>query len=272
VRTNSVAWGRWVVGGMFSGVLVALTVGLAGCGPKRGVAPTGVYHRVRAGDNLYRIGKAYGVPFRTLSEVNGIANPDRIEIGQQIFIPGGTRELPVGVITPDRARGGRPRSQDLPRGERPFLWPVDGGTLTSRFGPRGETFHDGIDIGAPRGTAVYAARHGEVVYSARLRGYGNVIILNHGDGYASVYAHNSNHLVSVGSRVRRGEVIARIGETGRTSGPNLHFEVRKDNVARNPLYFLPPLRRDRRVASVPPSRSRRADLPSIGAPGQAVRR
>jgi len=249
VRTGSVAGGRGKCGWVVAAALVAMVVGLAGCSAKRGVTPAGVYHRVQAGDNLYRIGKAYGVPFRTLSQVNGIANPDRIEVGQRIFIPGGTGQLPVGVITPERARGDRPRAEDLPKGERPFVWPVDGGTLTSRFGPRGETFHDGIDIGAPRGTAVYAARHGEVVYSAGLRGYGNVIILNHGDGYASVYAHNSDHMVNVGRRVRRGEMIARVGETGRTSGPNLHFEVRKDNVARNPLYFLPPLRRDNRVAS-----------------------
>jgi murein DD-endopeptidase MepM/ murein hydrolase activator NlpD len=228
-------------------VLVLMAV--AGCSAKRGAAPSGVYHYVKAGDNLYRIGKAYGVSFQTLSKANGIANPDRIEIGQRIFIPEGTRQLPVGVITPDRARADRPGTPDLPKGERSFIWPVDGGTLTSQFGPRGDTFHDGIDIGAPRGTAVYAARHGEVVYSDQLRGYGKVIILNHGDGYASVYAHNANHMVSVGTRVRRGQMIARIGETGRTSGPNLHFEVRKDNVARNPLYFLPPVRTDSRVAS-----------------------
>jgi murein DD-endopeptidase MepM/ murein hydrolase activator NlpD len=232
---------------------VALVVGGAGCSVRQGGGTAGLYHEVKAGENLYRIGKAYGVPFQTLSQVNGLANPDRIEIGQRILIPGGGRSLPVGVITPERARMDRPRKHELPKGPRPFEWPVDGGTLTSHFGPRGETFHDGIDISAPDGTPVYAARSGEVVYSEKLRGYGNVIILHHGEGYASVYAHNSAHLVGVGTRVQRGQMIARIGETGRTSGPNLHFEVRKDNVARNPLYYLPAPRDAARVASVTPS-------------------
>jgi murein DD-endopeptidase MepM/ murein hydrolase activator NlpD len=238
-------------GGRFAVVLTAgVVVGGAGCSVHRSGGPSGIYHQVKPGENLYRIGKAYGVPFQMLSQVNGLTNPDRIEVGQRILIPGGRRSLPVGVITPERARLDRPREQELPKDRRPFLWPVDGGTLTSHFGPRGETFHDGIDISAPDGTPVYAARRGEVVYSEKLRGYGNVIILHHDDGYASVYAHNSAHLVGVGTRVERGQMIARIGETGRTSGPNLHFEVRKDNVARNPLYYLPPPRLMARVASV----------------------
>jgi murein DD-endopeptidase MepM/ murein hydrolase activator NlpD len=87
---------------------------------------------------------------------------------------------------------------------------------------------------------VHAAGAGEVLYSDRLSGYGNVIIVSHGDGYVTVYAHNSAHAVRAGDRVRRGQMIARVGQSGRASGPNLHFEVRKDNVARNPLYYLPP--------------------------------
>ena len=201
----------------------------------------GVYHRVRAGENLYRIGKAYGVPFERLGEVNGIRDPNRIHTGELLFIPDATRPLPVRIITPKRAQEGRPTVEDMPPGGRPFVWPIMAGVLTSRFGPRGETFHDGIDIGAPTGTPVQAARAGEVLYSDRLAGYGNVIILGHADGYATVYAHNSSHLVRTGQRVRQGDMIARVGQSGRASGPNLHFEVRQDNVARNPLYFLPPV-------------------------------
>lgn len=219
-------------------VLALAIFGLGlGCGARRGI-----YHRVGPGENLYRIGKAYGVPFQTLSRVNNIKNPHRIEVGQRLFIPRATRRLPVRVITPKRAHGGRPRPDDLPAGDRPFVWPVAQGRLTSRFGPRGQTFHDGIDIGAPRGTSVYAARAGEVLYSDRLSGYGNVIIIGHGEDYATVYAHNSAHLVRVGDRVRQGQLIGRVGETGRTTGPNLHFEVRKHNIARNPLYYLPRVR------------------------------
>jgi murein DD-endopeptidase MepM/ murein hydrolase activator NlpD len=90
---------------------------------------------------------------------------------------------------------------------------------------------------------VFAARAGQVLYSERLSGYGNIIIVGHDDGFATVYAHNSTHMVRAGQRVRQGQLIARVGASGRASGPNLHFEVRKGNVAQNPLYFLPPAAR-----------------------------
>jgi len=121
----------------------------------------------------------------------------------------------------------------------PFLWPVDGGVLTSSFGPRDASHHDGIDISAPAGTPVRAARDGRVLYSDELRGYGNLMILEHDGGYATVYAHLRDTRADLGDSVRQGEEIATVGETGKTSGPNLHFEIRKDNVARNPVFFLP---------------------------------
>ena len=88
-----------------------------------------------------------------------------------------------------------------------------------------------------------AAANGEVIYSGALRGYGNIVILRHNDGLVTIYAHNQKNLVREGERVRRGRVIARVGQTGRASGPHLHFEVRKDNLARNPLRHLPQDRR-----------------------------
>jgi murein DD-endopeptidase MepM/ murein hydrolase activator NlpD len=85
---------------------------------------------------------------------------------------------------------------------------------------------------------VRAARDGRVLYSDTLRGYGNLIILEHDGGYATVYAHNRENRADLGDVVRQGEQIATVGETGKTSGPNLHFEIRKDNIARNPIYFF----------------------------------
>jgi lipoprotein NlpD len=203
------------------------------------VRDAGIYHVVRPGENLYRIGKAYGVSHRELARVNDLRNPDRVEIGQRLFVPGGKRVLPVNLITPRNAIVDAPESRDFPRGQGIFMWPLASGTLTSTFGPRGASFHDGIDIGAPVGTPVHASRDGTVIYSDTLRGYGNVVIVEHGGGYATVYAHNQENLVRAGERIRQGQPVARLGHSGRTSGPNLHFEVRKDNVARNPIYFLP---------------------------------
>ena len=212
-----------------------MTVAAAGGCATRG----GIYHRVHPGENLFRIGKAYGVSYQRLSRVNKIPDPNRITVGQRIFVPGAERVLPVRIITPEDAQVGLPPPDDLPKGKHLFVWPVSRGRLTSKFGPRGRSFHDGIDIGAAHGAPVLAVRAGEVLYSDSLRGYGNLIILRHDEGYASVYAHNSAHLVRVGDRVQQGQMIAQVGESGRTSGPNLHFELRKNNVARDPLYYLP---------------------------------
>jgi lipoprotein NlpD len=107
------------------------------------------------------------------------------------------------------------------------------------FGKRPRGHHDGIDIAAPKGTPVFAARDGRVIFSDRLSGYGNVVIVEHAGGFATVYAHNDANLVRKGAKVVRGQHIADVGDTGRTRGSHLHFEVRKQNVARNPLYYLP---------------------------------
>lgn len=224
---------------------VVLTVlVLTGCGfghshPSILSRGEGIYHQVRRGENLYRIGKAYGVSHTELARANGLADASRLEVGQRIFVPGGKRPLPVNVITPEHAVTEAPSLSDIPQGEGVFIWPLTSGTLTSSFGPRGRSFHDGIDIGAPPGTVVRAARDGDVIYSDTLRGYGNVVIVQHLGGYATVYAHNDQNLVDAGSKVRQGQPVAKVGRSGRTSGPNLHFEIRKDNVARNPIYFLP---------------------------------
>jgi len=215
---------------------VAVVLGVAAC-----AGPAGLRHRVERGESLYRIGKAYGVAPEELARVNGIRDTGRIEVGQVIVIPHANRALPVGVITPERARPDRPTPPELPRGPSPFVWPVPAGLVTSAFGPRGATHHDGIDISTPEGTPVRAARAGRVLYSDHLRGYGNLIILAHDDGYATVYAHLRDNGTRAGADVRQGEVIAAVGRTGKTSGSNLHFEVRKDNIARNPLFYLPAL-------------------------------
>lgn len=119
-----------------------------------------------------------------------------------------------------------------------FVWPAEG-RISSLFGPRNGTNHDGIDIAAPEGTPVRCAAPGEVLYSGVLRGYGRTVIIAHGYGLTSVYAHQREVFVRKGARVGRGAVIGSVGRTGRVTGPNLHFEIRRDNIARDPLRYLP---------------------------------
>jgi murein DD-endopeptidase MepM/ murein hydrolase activator NlpD len=116
-------------------------------------------------------------------------------------------------------------------------WPVEA-PLSSPFGRRDGKLHEGIDLAVPEGTPVHAACDGVVAYAgAKLRGYGNLVILQHGD-LATVYAHNSALLVREGLKVSRGALIARSGATGHVTAPHLHFEVRRDGKATDPLIYL----------------------------------
>jgi murein DD-endopeptidase MepM/ murein hydrolase activator NlpD len=124
-----------------------------------------------------------------------------------------------------------------------FRWPVQG-RITSGYGRRKHPilkrvhFHQGIDIAAPTGTPIVAARDGRVTFSGWKKQAGRVVILEHDDGFASVYAHTSENLVEVGDAVRAGEEIARVGRSGLTTGPHLYLEVRRDGQHLNPLKVL----------------------------------
>jgi murein DD-endopeptidase MepM/ murein hydrolase activator NlpD len=118
-----------------------------------------------------------------------------------------------------------------------FIWPVSG-TVVSGFGMRWGRMHEGIDITAPSGTAIWAAADGTVIHSGWLGGYGNLVVVDHGNGLATAYAHASAIFVGVGQHVSQGESIALVGSTGNSSGPHLHFEVRVNGQAVDPLFYL----------------------------------
>jgi murein DD-endopeptidase MepM/ murein hydrolase activator NlpD len=126
---------------------------------------------------------------------------------------------------------------DRPDGVAALGWPVKG-VLYQRFGAAGNRRHDGIDLAAPEGTPVVAAADGTVLFAGRQAGYGSIVILRHDATLVTLYAHASALLVREGQSVRRGQPIARVGQTGKTSGPHLHFEVREGTRPRNPLLFL----------------------------------
>lgn len=120
-----------------------------------------------------------------------------------------------------------------------FRWPLKTGVLTDYFGSRRGN-HRGVDIGAPTGTPIYAAASGTVLISQRGSSYGNFVKIDHGDGYVTVYAHASELLVKPGQWVSKGQVIARVGSTGKSTGPHLHFEVQHFGTPLNPLRFFKP--------------------------------
>lgn len=130
-----------------------------------------------------------------------------------------------------------PPTTKAPSGGRTLSWPVSG-PINSPFGARWGTFHKGIDIGAGSGTPIHAAADGTVYFSGVMDGYGNVILIDHGNGLTTLYAHQSQLIAGVGQRVSRGQTIGLVGSTGHSTGPHLHFEVRVNGVAYDPMSYL----------------------------------
>jgi murein DD-endopeptidase MepM/ murein hydrolase activator NlpD len=207
----------------------------------------GVVHVVRKGETVYRIARAYGVAPADLLEENGIVDPKQVAVGTELFVPGASRVVDLEETGGASAQGQRPAAGlPLPNGELDhpaagkarLAWPLKG-VLYGRYGVRSGRRHDGIDLSAPEGTTIGAAGPGTVIYAGEQAGYGAIVILRHEGGLVTLYAHCSTLLVEEGATVKAGQPVARVGQTGRSTGPHLHFEVREGTRPRNPLLFLP---------------------------------
>lgn len=191
---------------------------------------SGKYVYVESPTEVKKVARSYGFSVDELK----IHNPDKSFQGKEwIFIPtkvGIAYFLRDTYVIEDYGSLGTGR----------FLWPVPHFfKVSSQFGPRGRKHHDGIDIPAPSGTPIVAVDDGVVIYSDDgIRGYGNMIVVAHGDDIFTVYAHNRKNKVDKGDKVDRGQVIAEVGNTGRSTGPHLHFEIRVKNKVRNPAQYL----------------------------------
>ena len=211
-------------------------------------------HVVKGGETLYGISRVYGVDTYALARANGLGPPYTIRVGQGLRVPGAAAPVESARRTPSsagRPPAGRPpavsrkSARPAPVAEPPrrtgqgFIWPVRG-KLLSTFGPKAKGLHnDGINIAAPRGTPVRAVEGGVVAYAGNeLRGFGNLLLIKHDGGWITAYAHNETLAVKPGDRVKRGQVIARVGSTGSVSTPQLHFELRRGKRAIDPERHL----------------------------------
>jgi murein DD-endopeptidase MepM/ murein hydrolase activator NlpD len=209
---------------------------------------TGIVHKVKEGETLDSIAAYYGVLPKAILDYapNGIPPSGELRVGQEITVPDGAMPTPTPIPRPTPRpapaapqiaplTGPRPSGQPGIRGRGNFIWPV-GGIITQYF----SSYHSGLDIAAPMGTPLHAADAGRVTYATwSPYGYGNFVIVDHGNGFVTRYGHLSAFAVQAGDWVNQGDVIGYIGSTGRSTGPHVHFEVLLNGVFQNPLGYLP---------------------------------
>jgi murein DD-endopeptidase MepM/ murein hydrolase activator NlpD len=233
--------------------------------PRTALTPAASVHVIAPGETLHGIARLYGKPVLMLAKANNIPPDTMVKVGDRITIPGAgsaaaltTPAAPRGeavvgsLATADSPHSARlaspapPEGQDgavktsEPAGGLPsFRWPVRGRVIAG-FGPKPNGLqNDGINLAVPEGTPVKAAEDGVVAYAGNeLKGYGNLVLVRHSNGFVTAYAHASEILVKRGDAVKRGQVIVKSGQTGSVTSPQLHFEIRKGATPVDPAQYL----------------------------------
>ena len=239
--------------------------------PAKKIISTAGRHQVASGETLFSLGRKYGVSPYAIADLNGLKHSTTLKLGQPLNIPGGgaiaSKEKPAKPVAeavqtaenvppfakpaasagqvPAPAVAAQPQQQlaepqqqvaELPAEPQAtgMRWPVRG-KIISNFGSKPNGLkNEGINIAVPEGTSVRAAESGVVAYSGNeLKGYGNLVLIRHEGGWVTAYAHSKELFVKRGDTVKRGDVIAKAGQTGSVSSPQLHFEVRKGATATN---------------------------------------
>ena len=235
-------------------------------------AETGGTHVVAPGETLSSVARLYGKRRSALARANNIAPETKLRVGQALIIPGAKSTRVAAANSPQASSAGHVPVAHIPAHSQPpqrvataeagvpaaepavakieapaeitnaapgFRWPVRGRVI-SNFGSETNGQHnDGINLAVPEGTSVKAAEEGTVAYAGNeLKGYGNLILVRHSNGFVTAYAHASELMVKRGDQVKRGQIIARAGQTGSVSSPQLHFEIRKGATPVDPMRYL----------------------------------
>ncbi len=238
------------------------------------VAAASSVHVVNHGDTLMGIARRHHVSAAELARANGLEPGSKLRIGMKLTVPGRASAAiaPVGQPVVSQAVSAPPATkvatvttdpqqkarlaqattiEEAPATEAPvkaseatgalptFRWPVRGKVITSYGAKTNGKANDGINLAVPEGTPVKAAEDGVVAYSGNeLKGYGNLVLVRHSNGYVTAYAHASELLVKRGDTIKRGQIIAKSGQSGEVGSPQLHFEIRKGSSPVDPLQFL----------------------------------
>lgn len=192
-----------------------------------------IRHKIDQGETLLEISSKYKVGLDTIVSCNHIIDENQVLAGEQIIIP----VLAKNTVPRTPARVKAPENLALEQLAEQLPWPV-AGWISSPFGMRDGRMHQGIDIAADSGEPITAVRGGEVTFAGAQDGYGLTVIIDHGQGLSTLYAHCSELLVEAGDRVAPGCLIARVGSTGRSTGPHLHLEVQLNGIPHDPLPCL----------------------------------
>ena len=180
----------------------------------------GILYRVSPGESVGSIARKFDLEIETIMKDNNIKDASNLKIDQKLIL-----------------RGAKPEFSYQDRLDQKFMYPINT-RITSYYGPRWGRMHEGLDFAAPMGSPIRAVSSGRVVYSGWATGYGYVVIVQHQRGLRTLYAHNSKLLVREGESVGKGEVVARSGNTGNSTGPHLHFEVQVNGRPENPLDYI----------------------------------
>jgi len=239
--------------------------------PRTALAPASSVHVVAPGETLHSIARLYGKPVLVLAKANNIPPDTMVRVGQHVIVPDArapaaasasvaprTEAKAPAPAAPMLATAESPHSARLattasvppvqqsavkaaePAGALPsFRWPVRGRVIAG-FGPKPNGLqNDGINLAVPEGTPVKAAEDGVVAYAGNeLKGYGNLVLVRHSNGFVTAYAHASEIMVKRGDEIKRGQVIAKSGQTGNVTAPQLHFEIRKGSTPVDPAQYL----------------------------------
>jgi murein DD-endopeptidase MepM/ murein hydrolase activator NlpD len=224
-------------------------------------------HVVEPGQSLFGIARRYGLSPSALAKANNIPPHTRVNIGDRLTIPGGAHnaatktasspqvQKPKTVVAAKTTQSPtesarvtkheQPATEQVTKSVEPagalpsFRWPVRGRVIAA-FGPKtsGQQ-NDGINLAVPEGTPIKAAEDGVVAYAGNeLKGYGNLVLIRHANGFVSAYAHAREIIVKRGDTIKRGQEIGRAGQTGNVTSPQLHFEIRKGSVPVDPVRYL----------------------------------
>ncbi len=234
-------------------------------------------HVVNPGDTLLSIARHNHVPLSELAKANNIDPQAKLRLGTKLTVPAAKTAAAAPMVPPAAVAAAQPAAAlappatkmaaagpqqtvrlaqattkiEEPSAEAPvksaeatgalptFRWPVRGKVITSYGAKTNGKSNDGINLAVPEGTPIKAAEDGIVAYSGNeLKGYGNLVLVRHANGYVTAYAHASELLVKRGDTIRRGQIIAKSGQSGEVGSPQLHFEIRKGSSPVDPLQFL----------------------------------